>query len=800
AALASLATFAVRLHLPVDVGNRPVLILFMLPILASAMLGGFLPGVAATAAAAWLTSDFVLTPVGSFDIDNTTDFLTWMLLLISGLLASGLSGAMHRSRQRETARLQELTAQHARLQRSESRFEATFEQAAVGIALVAPDGRWLRVNRRLCEIVGYSPDELLATTFQQITHPDDLSSDLNQVGRMLAGEIQTYALEKRYLRKDGAVVWINLTVGLVRRADGAPDYFVSVVEDISARKQAESALQASQAAALEAQRQALLQSQRERDEQRQRAEALSLLKAIAESSVDAIFAKDLQGRYVFCNHAAAALTGLNRNQIIGRNLTDVFSAEVAGRLAANDAVVMVDGKAQIFEEVIEGPLGTRSVICARGPLFDADGALMGVYGVSRDVTEARRAERALRDSEAHYRTVVSALSEGILVIDVQGKVLSYNAAATRILGLPQQAFADSATNMPPGWVPLRADGSEMPQDEWPSRRVLAGGGPQRGVLTALRDATQTVHWIESNAEPVIDADTGRVMAVVTSFTDVTQRREQEAELARHRDELEALVVERTDQLEVLNRSLEQQHRFLRNIADAIPAQIGYVDAQRNCRFINAAYATGFGVDIEAAIGQPMCDIMGETLFRRSEPQIESALRGQRQEFQRELTDADGTTRYSRITYVPDVEGTTVHGFVVVSSDITELKQAELKLSAQNVELAVRAGQAEAATRTKSAFLANMSHEIRTPMNAIIGLTHLLARDTRDALQRERLTKVDDAARHLLQVINDILDLSKIEAGKLTLEDTEFALDPLLTRVFEMVGTAARAKGLELVLD
>ena len=108
--------------------------------------------------------------------------------------------------------------------------------------------------------------------------------------------------------------------------------------------------------------------------------------------------------------------------------------------------------------------------------------------------------------------------------------------------------------------------------------------------------------------------------------------------------------------------------------------------------------------------------------------------------------------------------------------------------------------ADAANHAKSAFLANMSHEIRTPMNAIIGLTHLMARDARDNLQQDRLGKVDDAARHLLQVINDILDLSKIEAGKMVLEEAEFSLDLLVARAFEMVSERARDKGLELVLD
>jgi signal transduction histidine kinase/CheY-like chemotaxis protein len=118
----------------------------------------------------------------------------------------------------------------------------------------------------------------------------------------------------------------------------------------------------------------------------------------------------------------------------------------------------------------------------------------------------------------------------------------------------------------------------------------------------------------------------------------------------------------------------------------------------------------------------------------------------------------------------------------------------------NRELTGARNRAEAATIAKSAFLANMSHEIRTPMNAIIGLTHLLRRDIQEPAQRERLGKVSHAAHHLLAVINDILDLSKIESGKLKLEAADFSLDAMLMQVCALVGDAARAKGLELVID
>jgi PAS domain S-box-containing protein len=130
------------------------------------------------------------------------------------------------------------------LAESEQRFRATFDQAAVGIALVAPDGRWLRVNHKFCDLVGYAEEELLRRAFQDITHPADLDADLTLVRQMLAGEIQTYAMKKRYFHKDGHVVWVNLTVALVRHPSGEPSYFISIVEDISARVRAEEELRA----------------------------------------------------------------------------------------------------------------------------------------------------------------------------------------------------------------------------------------------------------------------------------------------------------------------------------------------------------------------------------------------------------------------------------------------------------------------------------------------------------------------------------------------------------------------------
>ena len=166
------------------------------------------------------------------------DRVTFAGMLVCGLLV-GLSSLsvvallVGRARERE---------HWAKLQESEARFRSTFEQAAVGFAHGTPDGHWTRVNGRLCEMLGYTEDELLGQTFQLVTHPDDLKHGVDLGPKLLRGEITNVQMEKRYVRKDGTVFWGNLTLSVVRDAAGAPQYVVSVIEDITARKRVEAAL------------------------------------------------------------------------------------------------------------------------------------------------------------------------------------------------------------------------------------------------------------------------------------------------------------------------------------------------------------------------------------------------------------------------------------------------------------------------------------------------------------------------------------------------------------------------------
>ncbi|RRS04242.1 PAS domain S-box protein [Aquabacterium soli] len=241
---------------------------------------------------------------------------------------------------RETSRTARQAMHHSDelVRESQFRMRVTFEQAAVGIALVEPDGHWQRVNRRLCDIVGYTEHELMRLTFQDITHPADLQSDLHMVQRLLDNEIPHYSLEKRYIRKDGHTVWVNLTVALIRKPNGAPNYFITIIEDIQGRKDTEDAL-----AAL---RQQLEQRVHERTLELQQAHdrlavalhqgelaARSLatreaeLVAIIRNAPDAYISMDESGRVTEWNRQAEEMLGWERSETLGQALDKLIIPE-----------------------------------------------------------------------------------------------------------------------------------------------------------------------------------------------------------------------------------------------------------------------------------------------------------------------------------------------------------------------------------------------------------------------------------------------------------------------------------------
>ena len=266
-------------------------------------------------------------------------------------------------------------------------------------------------------------------------------------------------------------------------------------------------------------------------------------------------------------------------------------------------------------------------------------------------------------------------------------------------------------------------------------------------------------------------------------------------LARRRRMREAQAAAR--RLQEANQQLQQQQDFTRTIADALPSMIGYWSADLQCKFANRAYEESFRPKDSGIVGRHLKDVAPESFVRAHASRMQAALAGQAQHFQREARAADGSPKYHSVQYIPHFHQGQVLGFFVLVEDITELKHAAGHLEALNQELAVQVQAAQSASVAKSAFLANMSHEIRTPLAAITGMARLIRREPLSPGQTDRLTKLELAAKHLGATISDILDLSKIEADKLVLEESAIDIQRLLNDVADIVQESAQEKGLQL---
>ena len=791
----------------------------------------------------------------------------------------------------------DVTEQHrdqAALAESELRNRTLLEALADGV-FVAQDECFVFANPALPAMLGYAPQEFVGLGFAEVVAPEWLALWTERF-RQRVGDgpepARHYAL--CWLRKDGSPIWIELRANRMRYRDRPA--VLGIVTDITERRRIEQALK----------------------------DSAELVQAVEDSVLDHMAVLDAQGRVMAVNEAwrrfaaandeqgpaLAARQGPGADYLAACDAGNGPEADLARTAAAGiRAVLAGDRDRFLLEYPCHSPSQQRWFLMSVTPLRSAQG---GAVIVHADISERYRIEQAQRDSERLYRSMVSALSEGVVIFDRRGRVLAANPAAERILGHSQEQLRDPAWR----WSRLDIqdiDGRPLPPEQLPLARLLRSHHGLQAQQLSVRTPAGERRWLAINAEPVLAPDGEELLRVVTSFTDIsdkraseqllrklllaveqsptsilisdiggaieyvneafcringfgraevlgrtrlelqpqrgpaarvqemrravqqgqtwsgelenhrksgepfdefvhmspirqadgrithvlsigediTQHKRQSAELEQHRHHLEELVAARTG-------ALAEAEAFSRLIADNIPGLVAYWDRGLHCRFANQGYAAWFGLEPDSLLGMGMAELMAEAGLAQAE--VEAALRGEPQHFERQLSDAQGREHQLWVHYIPDRRAGEVQGLFVLVTDISEIKRTQAQLEMLNQALTEARDKADAASRAKSAFLANMSHEIRTPMNAIIGLTHLLRRDSRDALAQERLGKLDGAAQHLLQVINDILDLSKIESGKLVLEDQPFALRELLARCCDLVAERARDKGLALLIE
>lgn len=296
---------------------------------------------------------------------------------------------------REAALLGRAGAEQAdrALGRSEARFQAVFEGVGSGLAIVAPDGRWLSVNRAMAAILGYSREELAHLTFQDVTVPEDLDADLALLEQLVAGQIDRYELEKRYLRKDGRAIWAHLTVTKHLDAQGRLDYFLAVVEDIDQRKAAEQAL-GTLTQELEDR-----VSQRTLDLRKREAE----LAAVLEYTDDAYVCTDDRGTITAWNRKAEDTFGWTRAEALGAAMHEmIIPPELRAAHQAGMARFQATGEAKVLNRRIELP-----ALCKDGRVIPVEVHISAVpvegrmlFNAFLHEISARKREEERREAEA----------------------------------------------------------------------------------------------------------------------------------------------------------------------------------------------------------------------------------------------------------------------------------------------------------------------------------------------------------------------------------------------------------------
>ncbi len=621
------------------------------------------------------------------------------------------------------------------LRDSEARFRATLGQAAVGIAESDLSGRYLLVNQRFCDIVGYSESELMGSTFQKITHPDDLADDLKKFDLLLQGTLDNYSMEKRYIRRDRTAVWVNLAVSLVRTAAGTPSYCIAVVEDISDRKIAEShVIERAQHAALAARIGFAFTGG---------GRLSSILDQCAAALVEHL--KVAMARIYLFGDDERTITLDSRKGLLADDLTEADAATWNQR-----ARPVIDGcRAELTNAIQSDSSGAiREWTCQNGivavachPLTFESRRLGAILLMSREPLREttahqldsladvialgvnhKKAEETLENEREFLKALLASLTEGIVACDADGNITLYN---NEFSGLhPNEATRVPAAEWASHFHLHTGEGDRLLElSEIPLYRALLGETlKNEAVMT--KPPTRPPKNLSVSGRP-ISAPDGRLMGAVIAVHDVTEQRRAEDILRRH-----ALVFE--------------------NIHD------GVIIFDLDNRILDCNAAT------ERMFGYPRQELFGKfaELLNRPEdaPIISSMIRNglsaqNRWEGEICIVRKDGSEGIIETVIVPmlDDQARTI-GTIAVSRDITVRKKSEAERAALSEQL--KQSQKMEAVGTLAAGIA---HDFNNLLQAISGYTETAkATLPADHPGVASLGMVEHASRQARGVINALL--------------------------------------------
>jgi len=638
------------------------------------------------------------------------------------------------------------TARHSAisaLARSEVRHRQLVENLSEVVWQADPEARVSFVNRAWKQMSGLPTQGLIGRRLFELIADSDQPAALNAWTRLLSGQDTVVQWQARIVTASSEMRWGEFTARLTLDNEGRPNGVAGLLSDIHERKLLEARL-------------------REGDEQLR--ESLELSRQLLEAMPNPVYYKDRHGFFKGVNKAWERFHGRSRESVVGLTTREISPPELADQIELRDAELAASSTGhQEFEGTIINADGQpRAMLFACAVLTSYSRERIGLIGVLTDITERKQTEAELRK----LSLVASRTGSAVVITDAIGRIEWVNDAFTRLTGIPMA----EALGKSPGRL-LQGPETDPKTVAMIRERIQAQQDFQAELVNYARDGRR--YWIALDAQPIRDAQ-GKIQQYIAVESDITERKLRE----------EAL------------RASEAKARQLAQVVDQASEAIMVKDLDNRFVAWNRGAERLYGFTADEVMGRTAHDVLRIEETGGPESEALERVRAQRSEglsVTRRIRK-DGSTVDVELSLSPlyDPDGRHI-GEIGVARDISDRLLYEQELEAAK-------DAAEAANHAKGAFLANMSHEIRTPMNGIIGMTELALDTELDPEQRDYLTSVRRSAENLLQVINDVLDYSKIDAGRIDLEKIAFPVRAILSDAVKSLVPRARESGLHLVLD
>ena len=644
-------------------------------------------------------------------------FMTMLLILLNMRHVKKLT-LEKASREKEQQMLELITA-------NEQEFSSAFEYASIGMALIGLSGEWLKVNKSLCTMLGYSNTELMLCNFQDITHEDDLEEDLSLLKQLKDGEIPSYQMVKRYHKKNGEIIWANLSVSKVLNSDGSIKHFISQIENINARRLAEIELH----------------KEKER------------MTNVLNGTNAGTWEVNMITEEAVYNERWAAIAGYTLQEL------EPVSLHTWRNLVHPDDLKLSDEKLKACYEKnepyydcecrLKHKNGYWVWVLDRGKVISRtdNGQLLLISGTQTDISNIKNAEQAIKEKQALLETVLNSIDVGIVACNINGELTLFNHATQNMHGLPIKPLP--AKEWAAYYDLFEADGNTiLPKENVPLYEVL-----KNGCVT-----TQQMSIIPKNGEPLlvkcsgsqIKDENGNVYGAVVAMNDITEQNKFE-------------------------KLLSFSEKRFRGIFNAAYQLIGFLDLEGNVIESNDTALKFGGLKPEDVVGKKFWDCYWWSHSKEEQEKLKAAFneaaKGNFIQYETTHINAQGKLISIIFNLKPlfDDEGKVI-AIISEGRPIQDIADARKRLLQKNDEL------------QQFAWLA--SHDLKEPLRMVKSFMQLLKKNYATQLDEKANKYINfavDGAERMSNFINDLLAYSNTGSDEIPKEkvDTQLLVDEIV---------------------